>query len=354
MKTKSVLALCIILLLVVAMMAGCADAGAPATSSSAAASVSSAAPADSSAAAPSGNAAGKKLTFGVVCQALNSEYWHGFAQGAREGAEQVGVDVVINGPIDETKVAEQIAMIEDMITNKVDALLVAANQPKSIMPTFEKAKKAGIPVMEVDVEDGWEGRVCYVGAGNYKGGEEAGKWFLANLPEGSQIAIVRGAMGDPTHDLRAGGCADVIGTKLSIVSTQPADSLRDKAVGVMENILTANPDIKGVFATNDEMALGALKAIQARKLDIKVIGFDGNMEALESVKANGLAATVSCVGYDISKLAVITMKEFLDGTKQLKSTDQVFVPPTAVDIKVVDKFIEAGKELAEKIKENTK
>jgi ribose transport system substrate-binding protein len=337
MKRRTLVVLGLTLIFLASMFAGCASAAAPAAS----------------AASSAAQGGGDKLTFGVVCQALNSEYWHGFAQGAREGAEQVGVNVTINGPIDETKVAEQIAMIEDMITNKVDALLVAANQPKSIMPTFENAKKAGIPVMEVDVEDGWEGRVCYVGAGNYKGGEEAGKWFLNNLPAGSEIAIVRGAMGDPTHDLRAGGGKDVMGDKLKIVSTQPADSLRDKAVGVMENILTANPNIKGVFATNDEMALGALKAIQARKLDIKVIGFDGNMEALLSVKDKGLAATVSCVGYDISKLAVITMKEFLDGTKKLESKDQVFVPPTAVDATLVDKFIEAGKELAEKIKKNT-
>lgn len=288
-------------------------------------------------------------TYGVVCQAMNSEYWLGFAQGAKEGAENVGVNVLINGPKEETDITGQIAMIEDYMTKGVDALLVAANQAEAIIPTLEAAKEKGIPVMEVDVEVGWEGRTCYVGAGNYNGGVEAGKWFNANLPADSEVAIIRGAMGDPTHDLRANGCTDTL-ESLNIVSVQPADSLRDKAVSVMENIMTSNPDVKGVFCTNDEMALGALKAVQAAGKDIKIIGFDGNMEALVSVKENGLAATVSCVGYDIAKLAVETMHSYLNGNPdKLDSSSQVFVPPTCVDLSQVDTFIEAGEALAEKI-----
>ncbi len=291
-----------------------------------------------------------KHTFGVICQALNSEYWKGFAQGARDGAAEVGVEVVINGPNAETMVTEQIAMIEDMMTNGVDALLVAANQPDSIKPTFDKAKQTGIPVMEVDVECGWTGRVCYVGAGNYNGGKAAGEWYNTHLEKGSKIAIIRGALGDPTHDLRVNGCTDTLDKSFQVVANQPANSEREKAVGVMENILTANPDIKAVFCTNDEMALGALKAIQAQKLDIKCIGFDGNLDALESVKENGLAATVSCVGYDIAKLAVITMEKHLNASEPKKSEEQVFVPPTAVDITNVDIFIKAAEDLKAKAK----
>lgn len=288
-------------------------------------------------------------TYGVVCQAMNSEYWLGFAQGAKEGAENVGVNVLVNGPKEETDITGQIAMIEDYITQGVDALLVAANQAEAIIPTLEAAQEKGIPVMEVDVEVGWEGRVCYVGAGNYNGGVEAGKWFNDNLPAGSEVAIIRGAMGDPTHDLRANGCMDTL-EGLNIVSVQPADSLRDKAVSVMENILMSNPNVKGVFCTNDEMALGALKAVQAAGKDIAIIGFDGNMEALISVKENGLAASVSCVGYDIAKLAVETMHSYLNGNPDnIDSDSQVFVPPTCVDLTQVDAFIEAGEILAEKI-----
>lgn len=142
--------------------------------------------------------------------------------------------MLVNGPKEETDITGQIAMIEDYITQGVDALLVAANQAEAIIPTLEAAQEKGIPVMEVDVEVGWEGRVCYVGAGNYNGGVEAGKWFNDNLPAGSEVAIIRGAMGDPTHDLRANGCMDTL-EGLNIVSVQPADSLRDKAVSVMEN-----------------------------------------------------------------------------------------------------------------------
>lgn len=290
-----------------------------------------------------------KPTYGVICQAMNSEYWLGFAQGAKEGAEEVGVEVLVNGPKEETEIVGQISMIEDYITKGVDALLVAANQAEAIIPTLEAAQKKGIPVMEVDVEVGWDGRVCYVGAGNYNGGVEAGKWYNANLPAGSNIAIIRGAMGDPTHDLRANGCLDTL-EGMNVVSIQPADSLRDKAVSVMENILTSNPDVKGVFCTNDEMAMGALKAVEAAGKDIKVIGFDGTMEALYSIESGGLAASVSCVGYDIAKLAVVTMHTYLNGNPdKIESSSQIFVPPTCVDASQVETFIKEGEALAEKI-----
>lgn len=300
-----------------------------------------------------GDTKGKK-TFAVICQALNSEYWNGFAQGARDAAEKIGVNVIINGPMAETMVMEQIAMIEAEISKGCDGLLVAANQPGSIKPTFNMAKKRGIPVLEVDVECGWEGREGYVGAGNYEGGYKAGEWFNANLPSGSTIAIIRGALGDPTHDLRVNGCVDALKTgskNITVITTQPANSERGIAVGVMENILQANPNVSGVFCSNDEMALGALKAVEGAKKGAKIIGFDGNMDALQSIRDNKLTATISCVGYDIAYLAVEKMKEIVVDKAILSGGKRVMLEPVCVDKTNVQENIVKMEEIVKKVEE---
>ncbi|MHB1393689.1 MAG: sugar ABC transporter substrate-binding protein [Clostridia bacterium] len=333
---RKVIVLLVALLFVTSMfLGGCAPKAAPTAEST----------------TPGSTAVTPKIV--VITQALNSEYWNGFAQGAKDAGKEVGADITVNGPMAETMVTEQIAMIEAEISKKPAAILVAANQPGSIKPTFEAAKKAGIPIMEVDVESEWDGRVAYVGAGNYEGGKKAGEWFISHLPEGSEIAVIRGALGDPTHDLRVNGCLDAIkaaGDKLKVVSIQPANSERGLAVGVMENILTANPNIKGAFCSNDEMALGALKATQGVKKDVKIIGFDGNMDALNSIKEGKLAASISCVGYDIANLAVKTMKEVLDG-KKLES-DRILLEPICVDITNVNDNIKKVEEIVAKVKAN--
>jgi ribose transport system substrate-binding protein len=291
--------------------------------------------------------------FAVICQALNSEYWNGFAQGARDAAAEIGFDVIINGPMAETMVTEQIAMIEAEISKGCDALLVAANQPSSIKAVFEQAKRAGIPVLEVDVESEWEGRSGYVGAGNYEGGYKAGQWFNENLPEGSQIAIIRGLLGDPTHDLRVNGCLDALkdgGKNISAVTNQPANSERGIAINVMENILQANPNIRGAFCSNDEMALGALRAAEGAKKDVKIIGFDGNMDALESIAAGRLAATISCAGYDVAYLAVITMKEIVVDKKTL-ADQRVLLDPVCVDSRNVEENIRQMTVITQKVEQ---
>lgn len=297
-----------------------------------------------------GTNAVKKPTIAVIAQALNSEFWYGFAQGAKDKGQEMGAEVTVNGPMSETMVTEQIAMIEAAISKHVDGIVVAANQPGSIKSTFELAKKAGIPIVEVDVESNWEGRVAYVGAGNYEGGQKAAEWFLANVPENSEVAIIRGALGDPTHDLRANGLIDTLqkSGKLKMVTVQPANSERGLAVGVMENILTANPNVKAVFCTNDEMAMGALKAVQGIKKEVKIIGFDGNMDVLESIKSGDLAGTCTNFGYDEAALSVQVIKNFIDGKKP--TTDRVLLQPVIVDKSNVDKYIVYSQSIVDKVK----
>jgi len=242
----------------------------------------------------------QNIKIAVIVKALNSDYWKIVEAGAKAAGKDLGVDVVVLGPSAETAVSEQVAMIEDQITKKVSALAVAPSQPPSAIPFFDKAKQAGIPVVLIDTDANWEDKVSFVGTGNYNGGKLAGEFLAQKLGKGGKVAIIRGAMGDPTHDERANGAIEVLKAQgLEIVDIQPANSERGLGMTVMENILQAHPDVQGVFATNDEMALGAVRAIKAANKNIIVVGFDGSPDALKSIAAGELTASVAQSPYNI-------------------------------------------------------
>ncbi|MBE3580650.1 MAG: sugar ABC transporter substrate-binding protein [Thermoanaerobacteraceae bacterium] len=249
--------------------------------------------------------AGGTIRVAVIVKALNSDYWHLVEAGAKDAGAKLGVDVTVLGPAAETQVTEQVSMIEDQITKKVSALAVAPSQPSSAIPAFDRAKAQNIPVVLIDTDAPWDSKVSFVGTGNYVGGKQAGEFLAQKLGKGGKIAILRGALGDPTHDERANGAVEVLEAQgLEVVTIQPANSERQMGMSVMENILQANPDIQGVFATNDEMALGALRAIEAAKKNIIVVGFDGSPDALKSIQESKLTASIAQNPYNIGYMGV--------------------------------------------------
>lgn len=264
----------------------------------------------------------KPIKIGVVVKALNSDFWKTVEAGARAAGEELQVEVEVLGPSAETAVSEQIDMIEDQITKQVSALAVAPSQPASALAVFEQAKSAGIPVVLIDSDADWDDKVSFVGTGNYNGGKQAGEFIADALGEGGKVVILRGAMGDPTHDERTNGALEVLEERgLEILDIQPANSERGLGMTVMENMLQAHPDIQGVFATNDEMALGALRAIQAAGKDIITVGFDGSPDALKSIEAGELTASVAQNSYNIGYQGVVAAVKAAKGEAVEKRID---------------------------------
>ncbi|MCX7970222.1 MAG: sugar ABC transporter substrate-binding protein [Negativicutes bacterium] len=272
---------------------------------------------------PSDKPAGDgKIKIGMVVKALNSDYWKMVESGARAAGKDLGVEVAVLGPNAETDVTGQVSMIEDQITRKVSALVVAPSQPSSIGPVLEKAKQAGIPVVLCDTDAKWDDKVSFVGTGNRQGGKLAGEYLAGQLPEKAKVLILRGALGDATHDERAEGCIEALAAgDLEVAAVQPANSERAMAVSVTENILQSRQPFDAVFATNDEMALGALKALDAAGKDVIVVGFDGSLDALNSIEAGDLDATVAQSAYNIGYKGVEAAVKAARGEKVDKRID---------------------------------
>lgn len=274
----------------------------------------------------------------VVLKALNSDYWKTVEAGANAAAEDFGVEISVVGPSAETQVQEQFDMLQDQLTREIDALVVAPLRPTATVAVFEQAKALGIPVLLIDTDADWDDKATFIGTGNYDAGAMAGKYFMEKMPEGGDVVIIRGAMGDLTHDERVNGFVDAVkGSNINVVRTQAADSERGKGMDVMQNMLMALPNIKGVYCSNDEMALGALRAVEMAGAEgIIIMGFDGSPDALKSVRDGGLTGTVKQDSYGIGYYGIEYAVKLLNGEQIDK---RIPVPTLIVDIDNVQENI---------------
>ncbi|WP_078409861.1 sugar ABC transporter substrate-binding protein [Priestia abyssalis] len=260
--------------------------------------------------------------FGIVLKQLNIEYWKIVMAGAKDAAKKYDVEVEFLGPPQETQYEQQIKMMEDQIATGVDALIVAPSQPEAVLPVLNSAHQQGIPTVLVDTDAKFEDKVSFVGTGNLDAGKLGGEFLSNKVKNGEKVAILRGQMGSKTHDERVDGFKKALKDKKLKFIIQDAQSDREKAVNIMEDILTANSDVKAVYATSDEMALGAIKALKNKgHTDIPVIGFDGTPNGLAALQNKEMLANVAQDPYMIGYLGVETAYKAKKGEKVEKRID---------------------------------
>ncbi|KAA9016978.1 sugar ABC transporter substrate-binding protein [Niallia endozanthoxylica] len=252
----------------------------------------------------------------VVLKTLSSPYWKYVEAGAKAAGEELGVDVTVVGPSSEAEVIQQVNMLEDQVSQGPGAVVVSPTQPETVVPVLEKAAK-DTPVLLIDSDANFEGKTTFIGTENYSAGQEGGKLLASMLKKGDKVVLIAGALGNPATDTRIKGAKEALeAAGMEVVAEQPADSDKAKAMSVMENILQNNKDVKGVFAANDDMAIGALRAIEAKGLkDVKVMGVDGTMEAVESILDGKLAASVAQSPYNMGYQGVENAVKAMNGEK---------------------------------------
>lgn len=194
---------------------------------------------------------------------------------------------------------KQTADVEAAMVQQVNGIVISPNEVDAMAPVLQQAVDAGVPVVTIDRRvDGVPDLLAHVGADNVAGGEAQGKYIMETFPNGARIVNLQGQPGaSPAIDRNKGvhNVLDAAADKYAFVAEQTAEFARDKGLSVTESILAgldSPPDV--IVAANDDMALGALEAVNALNLQdkIKIIGFDALPEALASVRDGGLAATV--------------------------------------------------------------
>jgi ribose/xylose/arabinose/galactoside ABC-type transport system permease subunit/ABC-type sugar transport system substrate-binding protein len=257
----------------------------------------------------------KTFTIAFVPKALNSPFWAEMQQAAEREAAAQRVRLVSLAADRETDVERQYQIIENLIQQKVDAILLAPAGSKELVPAIRKANDAGIPVLILDTRidqgaaESMGARVLtFIGSDNFEGGAVAGRYLANKLGGKGNVAIIEGISGHETADRRRLGFLKGIEAHagMRVVASQTADWERARAYTVAENLLQAHPDLDAIFAANDEMALGALEAVAtARRLGrVGVVGFDAIPDALANIGSGRLLGSVAQFPGEMGRLGV--------------------------------------------------
>lgn len=238
------------------------------------------------------------IEIALVPKAMDSEFWLVLADGAKAAAAaHPGVKLSIVAPDREINIDQQVSILEDQTRRGVKALVVSPAGSAQVLSALEQATQRGVPVILVDTDAPFDKKVTYIGTDNRRGGQLAAKGLADAMGGPGEVALIHGVPGNESQDERAQGFIDALVQYpgLKLVARQPGNSERALGLTVMENLLTAHPAIKGVFATNDQMALGAMEALEARgkRGTIKIVGFDATKEAVQATVEGRLAGSVA-------------------------------------------------------------
>jgi ribose transport system substrate-binding protein len=276
-----------------------------------------------------GGNGGGGAKIGLSISTLNNPFFVSMRSGAQQAAKDQGVQLLVADAQNDS--ATQQDDVQNFVTQQVDAILVNPVDPKAIVPAIQAANQANIPVLCLDRGASGGEVETLIASDNVKGGMIAGEEMLELVGSGN-IAQLEGIPGtDPARD-RGQGFEQAISAQddVELVASQTANFNRAEGLNVTENILQANPDIKGIFAQNDEMALGAVRALGGRAgSDVKVVGFDGIEDALKAIQSGKMNATVAQQPDKIGSLGVENAMKVIDDRSVAKN-----IP---VEVKLVTK-----------------
>ena len=260
-----------------------------------------------------------KLKVGVSLSTLNNPFFVSIREGVEEAAKDKDVETVITDAQNDS--SSQNNQVEDLITQKVDLIIINPVDSTAISSSVKKANEANIPVICVDRSSDEGEIVSFISSNNIEGGKLAGEFILEKAGKDAKVIQLEGIPGASSTRERGEGFKKATDKKIDLVASQTANFDRAEGMTVMENLLQAQPDVKAVFCQNDEMALGASEAIKASGKDIVLVGFDGNEDAINAVKEGTMTATVAQKPKEMGKIALETAVKYLKGEKVEEKVD---------------------------------
>ncbi|MGV9554858.1 ABC transporter permease/substrate-binding protein [Streptomyces sp. NPDC003401] len=272
---------------------------------------------------------------GLALSTLNNPFFVQIQSGAKAEAKKLGVDLTVTDA--QNDASQQANQLQNFTSSGYDAIVVNPVDSDAAGPAVRAAGKAEIPVVAVDRGVNKATTEALVASDNVSGGELAARTVAEKLGGTGKIVILQGQAGTSAARERAEGFAKGLKAYpgIQVLAQQPADFDRTKGLDVMSNLLQAHPDVQGVIAANDEMALGAVKALGSKAgRSVQVVGFDGTPDGLTAVGDGTLYASVAQQPSELGRIAVDNALKALKGEKV---ADMVKVP-----VKVVTKENVAG------------
>ncbi|WP_405505621.1 substrate-binding domain-containing protein [Streptomyces purpurascens] len=282
-----------------------------------------------------GSSATSSPKMGLSLSTLNNPFFVQIRAGAQAEAKKLGVDLTVTDA--QNDASQQANQLQNFTSSGLGAIIVNPVDSDAASNSVKAADKADIPVIAVDRVVNNAKLDTLVASDNVAGGELAAKSIGEKLGGNGKIVILQGQAGTSAARERAQGFANGLKAYpgIQVVAQQPADFDRTKGLDVMSNLLQAHPDVQGVIAANDEMALGAIKALGSKAgKSVSVVGFDGTPDGLKAVEGGTLYASVAQQPSQLGKIAVDNALRALKG-KKVEET-------VKVPVKVVTKENVAG------------
>ena len=240
----------------------------------------------------------------AVVKTLSNEYWQTMERGYQDAAAEKGVTIDVLSVPTEQDTEQQLNQLQTALAQGYDAIMVSPITPANLIPALVAANQAGIPIINVDervdpaaAEAAGAKLTSVIASDNRDAGARAAQYMIDNIPDGGKVAIIEGKAGNQSGLDRKEGFQEAIEAagNFEIVASQPADWDQQRALDAATNILQANPDLVGLYAANDTMALGVVEAARAAgKLDqVVIIGTDAIPAALAAVQAGDMEGTVA-------------------------------------------------------------
>lgn len=286
---------------------------------------------DSNGSASNGGDNEGQVVFGVTFQTLQHEFFVDMKKGIEETAAANHVKIVFSDA--NFQFDKQQSAMEDFASQGVDAILTVPVNSEGIASSIKAAQGKGIPVITLDIGSNEGVEDLYIASDNVLGGQLAAKYLTEDLKITSGKIFIMTAPEDLSIRERTDGFQEVLADypDIQVVSNQHGGVSRDKALQITENVLQSNPDLTLIFSSNDEMTMGALKAVEAAgKADqITIIGYDLSQDIAEQIKkGSAIKAVTAQAPYNIGKEAIENGLKLINKEQLPKKI--------GVEVKVVD------------------
>lgn len=260
---------------------------------------------------------GEKKTIPVIVSSTTHEYWQTVNQGAKKAGEELGVNVEFKGPATETDISAQVGIVEDAINQKAAAIVIAPGDAKALVPSVEKAVAAGIPVVTIDSGVDSDKPISYIATDNEAAAALAAKHMAELIGKKGKVAIVNFTAGNTTGMAREKGFKDEMKKypDIEIVNTFYSGGDKAKSLAITQDLLTSNPDIAGIFGTNESCAVGIAMAVKEKGMQdkVKVIGFDSSKDEIQFLEQGIMQAIVVQNPFKMGYLGVKNALEVVNG-----------------------------------------
>ena len=279
-----------------------------------------------------------KPVIAVVPKAQAHIFWQTVHAGAIAAGRELGVEIRWNGPASEIDFTRQINIVDDFINQHVDGIALAPSHGESLVSIVERAAQERIPVTIFDSGIQTEKYVTYVSTDNYKGGVLAAKRMGEILREGGKIAMIGTIPGSVSTTERENGFRNTVQQefpKLQIAAFQYGMSDRAKGLDVANDIMTAHPDLAGIFCSNESGTVGAVQAAKSKGVagKIKIVGFDTSPTLIEDLDAGNIDSLVVQNPFRMGYLAIKTLVDYIRGKPPEKRIDTGATVVTAANLK---------------------